>query len=60
MAGGTPTLREKLPEILARRRAFPEMAPADWIELLEPLSGRLFMLEEAHRGVQRSLESLLE
>ncbi len=51
---------EDYTRILARRRAFPEMEPADWIELLEPLSGRLFMLEEAHRGVQRSLESLLE
>ena len=36
------------------------MEPAGWIELLEPLSGRLFMLEEMHRGVQSGLESLLE
>ncbi len=51
---------EDYTRILAHRRAFPEMEPAGWIELLEPLSGRLFMLEEMHRGVQSGLESLLE
>jgi len=51
---------EDYTRILAHRRTFPEMEPADWIGLLEPLSGRLYMLEEAHRGVQRSLENLLE
>ena len=51
---------EDYTRILAHRRAFREMGPADWIELLEPLSGRLFMLEEAHRGVRRGLEGLLE
>ncbi len=51
---------EDYTRIFAHQRAFPEMEPADWIELLEPLGGRLFMLEEAHRGIQSGLESLLE
>ena len=51
---------EDYTRIFAHQRAFPEMEPADWIELLEPRGGRLFMLEEAHRGVQSGLESLLE
>lgn len=51
---------EDYSRIFARRRAFEGMGPQDWVELLEPLSGRLWALGQAHREVQAGLENLSE
>lgn len=51
---------EDYSRIFARRRAFEGMGPQDLVELLEPLSGRLWALGQAHREVQAGLENLSE
>lgn len=51
---------EDYTRIFARRRAFEEMGLQDLVELLEPLSGRLWALGQAHREVQAGLENLSE
>ncbi len=51
---------EDYTRIFARRRAFEGMGPQDLVELLEPLSGRLWALGQAHREVQAGLENLSE
>ena len=51
---------EEYGRIAARRASFEAMAPAEFIDVFEPLSGSLWTLGQLHREMQGGLESLAE